>query len=369
MALPLVLGGALLSLLANRGQQRPSEAIKETVGEPPDIQGELGPRRDELVRATETQVEAEKRGAEADQARADFLAERVGQQGAVLSGNIEQVRGGLAERDAELQEGIESQRDQLGALPGNVREEFEGLRSDFREQVSSSLGRMGGFRQEALADVYKGQSLAMDSAVQGIQGNINTQMSQIRGNPNLSEAQKQQMMSQVKLGGAMAMGPAIGATQLQFNQLAADTATKFGSIIGSVETAGITGEAGLAGAQGQAFTQASIAAGQLGNQLLDIEKSANEGYAAAQSQLLGLRSQAENTGNRMLLDLLPHRETPVMNYVAPAQVDLQSMKELLQLDFSNRLGVGALEVQGMAADALAGNPFMNALQFGLAFSG
>lgn len=360
----MLLGGiaALASAARESRKPKPSEVIKEAVGEPPDIQGELGPRREEFVESVQRTEEERVAGAQEDAMRARREGGRIVGDTKDLVGDIEGVRAQLGEQFADLEEGIQDQRDQLGALPGQVREEFEGIRETFREQVSGSLGRMGGFREEALADVYKGQSLAMDSAVQGIQGTINTQVSQIRGNPNLTESQKQQMIAQVKLGGAMQMGPAIGATQLQFNQLAADTATKFGNIIGGLETAGLSGEAQLGGLQGQAFTQASIAAGQLGNQLLELEKSTADSWAAGQSQLLGLRSQAENLRNRAMIDLLPQMNTPVMNYSAPAQADLQTMKELLQLDFANRLGVGALEVQGLAANALAGNPFMNVAQ-------
>ena len=66
---------------------------------------------------------------------------------------------------------------------------FDQVRQDFSRVSEAALGDIRGDRSAALADVYTGQTRAMQAAVQGIQGNVDTQVAQIRANNTLTQAQ------------------------------------------------------------------------------------------------------------------------------------------------------------------------------------
>lgn len=297
------------------------------------------------------------------------LSQQIDRDSAQTSGNVATVRGQLFQQQADLQEKINQSGDQLAGLPDAVRDEFQSIRDQFSDVVSGAVSDIRGDRDAALAQVFQGQSQAMSAAVQGIQGNVNTQIAQINSNPNLTDAQRQQMISQVRMTGAMQMGPTIGATQLQFNQLAADTATKFGSFVTQLEGAGIAGQAQLGTAQGQAFTQASIAAGQLGNELLSIEANSGPAFAAAQSQLLGLESQAEMTGNQIQASLVRDLQGNFVPFSDPTMFDLQSTFDLMKFEAQVNLGIAGTEASMFAAQAMAGNPWLAAAQTAAQFGG
>ncbi len=240
-----------------------------------------------------------------------------------IRGSMEDIGGAL---DTELEDNqarqdafdleLETARSELENLPANAITEFERLRGEFDTLADASFARTDAARQEALNNVMVGRSQAMEAAVQGVQGNVNNQISQIRSNPNLTSAQKQSMISQVSLQGAMSMGPIIGSSVLAFNQLSADVSMKFGEISGNLEATALGVKGQLMGMQGSAFANAQVEVGRMTNELLNIQASADASYTNSQSQLLGMKSEVDMAGNGLLAQLLSAMATPYLDLTA-----------------------------------------------------
>lgn len=361
--IPLLGLGALI-LGASRQRGQGEQPLGERVPEAPEIQGEAAtPAPGEAGQAlTEEQRATEERRLEAEQAdqeRALELGEEVREGREEVVAGIEEQRGALEEDQARLQENIQQQQEQLQQIPEQISSEFERLRGEFDQQASTAFDRIDTQREDALGQVMQGRSMAMQAAVQGIQGNVNTQVSQIQANPNLTEAQKQSMIAQVRLQGASSMAPAIGQTVLQFNQLAADTATKFGAITGQIQSTVLTQQAGLIGMQGQAFAQAQTAVGQMTNQLLEIDANSSVAFAQAQGQLLNMRSQAEMMSNDVLLRLLPEQSTPYADFTGSAATQYQVSNDIIKGQFAMDLQSFGMEVQLAMLQSMQGNPMQN----------
>lgn len=375
----LVLGG----LRQNRQQQqaRADGTAEPTLGEQipqaPDIQGDANtPAPGESGQAlTEEQRATEERRLAAeqeDQARANELAGDVRQSRDETTAAIDEQRAQLGEDQARLQENIQQQGEQLQQIPDTINSEFERLRQEFDTQASTAFDRVDSQREAALGQVMQGQSLAMQSAVQGIQGNVNNQVAQIMANPNLSDAQKQSMVAQVRLNGASALAPAVGQTVLQFNQLAADTATKFGAITGQIQTQVLSEQGRLVGMQGEAFANAQIQVGQMTNQLLEIDANTSVAFANAQGQLLNMRTQAEMMSNDVLLRLLPEQSTPYADFTGSAATQYQVSNDIIKGQFAMDLQSYGMQLQLAMLQSMQGNPmanlFMGAMQ-GFAMGG
>jgi hypothetical protein len=202
----------------------------------------------------------------------------------------------------------------------------------------------------------------MQAAVQGIQGNVNTQVAQIMANPNLTQSQKQSMVAQTRLAGASSIAPAIGQTILGFNQLSADIATKFGAITGQIESTVIGAKAELTGLQGQAFSNAQIAVGQISSQLLDIDASASASYATSQSQLLATRSHATMTGNDILLNTLPEQSTPYLDLTGASVAAYTIGSDIMKSQFAMALQEFGMDVTIAMLRSQQGNPVTNILE-------
>ncbi len=291
-------------------------------------EAELG---QDVVNAVSEQAQAEFESAGEVQRSAEDFAGDIRDQVAGTGERVEDVQGDLVASQQDLGREIDRTLENLEEIPGQVVTEFDRLREELGGRASAAFDRIDSERSEALGQVMEGRSSAMQAAVQGIQGNVNTQVSQIMANPNLSNAQKQSMVSQVRLAGASAIAPAIGQTVLGFNQLSADIATSFGTIVGALEGQ-IVGEFGAFGrAAGQAFADATVASQDITTQLLGVQANSDVAYAGAQAALEGIRSQAEMTGNQLLLDNLPNTAEPVLNVT-----DAASAAMLIGTDLSTR---------------------------------
>ncbi len=310
---------------------------------------------------TET-YEAEKNKLSADlenQARADEFAADVKADADETVGKIDEQSMALEEDADRVQESIANQAEKLDAIPGEIKAEFEGLRAQLNVERDASFERVEGQRAEALGQVMKGRSAAMQAAVQGIQGNINNQIGAIKSNPNLTDAQKAGMVAQVRMSGAGAIAPAIGQTVLGFNNLAANVATTFGQITGQLETTGLSLSANLSGQQGQAYADAQTAVGEMANQLIDIDANSSAAFAQAQSQLMGTRANARMTSNDILLRTLPEQGTPYADFTGSHVAAFEIALGLQDKDFIRSLQVHSVRVGAEIAKMMIGTPFGN----------
>ncbi len=297
----------------------------------------------------------------ADKVEADKLAEGV--QGDVDAA-IEDADaiGDTIEADRlRFEADLADTRGLVDAIPKEVTDEFTRLRDEFGVAADASFDRIDSQREEALADVMQGRSTAMQAAVQGIQGSINSSIAQIQANPNLSQSQKQSMVAQVKLAGASSLAPAIGANILEFNKLSADVATKFGAITGALEGIALQGTGELIGLQGQAFTNAQIAVGQMTTQLLEIDATASIGFTNSQSQLLAARSHAVMTGNDILLRLMPEQETPSLDLTNAAIAAYEIGRDNMFSQWEIDMGTEGFRLQREVVESMVGNPVQNML--------
>jgi len=324
--------------------------------ESPQTTEELGQG---VVTAEEDRARAELGAQQEDQVRADDFAEGVQADLDDTTGAIDATRADLQGDQARFQANLAGASEQIEQIPTEVTNEFNRLRDEFGDTADASFDRIDSQREEALGNVDQGRAAAMQAAVQGIQGNVNTQVAQIMANNNLTDAQKQQMVSQVRLSGASSMAPAIGQTVLQFNQLSADVATKFGAITGQLESTVLQGEAQLTGLQGQAFTQAQIAVGQMTNQLLEIDANASVGFANAQSQLLATRSHATMTGNDILLRTLPEQSTPYLDLTGAATASYEIGRDLMMSQWEMNMQSFGMDLQIAMLRSMQGNPLTN----------
>lgn len=312
-----------------------------------------------VVTSEEERAQAELEAQQEDQVRANQLAENVRGDIDETTGLIDAAGNRLQESEQRFQENMEGAAEQIRTIPTEVTNEFNRLRDEFGDQADVSFDRIDSQRTEALGNAEQGRSAAMQAAVQGIQGNVNNQVAQIMSNPNLTDAQKQGMVSQVRLAGASSMAPAIGATVLQFNQLSASIATKFGAITGQLEGIVLQGSAQLIGLQGQAFTQAQIAVGQMTNQLLEIDANASVGFANSQSQLLATRSHATMTGNDILLRTLPEQSTPYIDLTGAATISYEIGRNLMMSQWEVDAQSFGMDLQIAMLRSMQGSPVSN----------
>lgn len=302
---------------------------------------ELGQRAVEEEFATE---EARFAAAQENQQRAEGVAGDIQASTEATTADIEETREDLAARQEDFDARLAEQSETLQDIPNQITSEFERLREEFGAEADASFDRLDVQREAALAGVMQGRSQAMEAAVQGVQGNVNNQIAQIQANTSLTASQKQSMISQVRLQGATAMGPIIGASVLAFNQLAADVATKFGSITGQLEGIGLQVKGQLIGMQGEAFASAQIEVGRMTNQLLDIQASSDAAYANSQGQLLAIRSSAEMAGNGLMVELLPAMATPYLDLTGATNAAASTAMTLMMDQYTLEQGTYAMEL-------------------------
>ena len=246
---------------------------------------------------------------------------------------IEGIQGDIATAQTDLDLRIDAALTAVEDIPNQVSTEFDRLRNEFGDISAAALADVDTKATAALGQVMDGRATAMQAAVQGIQGNINTAVSKIQSDPNLTQAQKASMIAQTRLAGASSIAPAIGANILAFNQLAADVATKFGSFTTQVQTQIVSEEGAFGRAGGTAFAQATVASQEITGQLLSTQATSNAAYANSQATLEGIRSQAEMSGNQLLLDNMPNLEEPVLNGIDTASAAMTLGTDLITRDF------------------------------------
>lgn len=294
-----------------------------------------------------------------DQDRAQGVADTVADDKDETVGKVDDALDDLSDSEDRFRANMEGAADDLKKIPGLVEDKFDQISDDFGAVADASFDRLDSNREDALAEVDRGRSAAMQAAVQGIQGNVNNQIATINSNPNLTQAQKASMTAQVRLAGASSMAPAIGSTILGFNQLAVEVHTKFGAISGQIQGQILQGEAAIGIAGGQAFATAQVAVGQMTNQLLEIDANAAVGFANAQSQLLATRSHATMTSNDLLLRLLPEQSTPYIDLTGSATVAYEIGKDLMLSQWEMDAQASAMELTRMAMASMKGDPISN----------
>ncbi|KKN39471.1 hypothetical protein LCGC14_0743000 [marine sediment metagenome] len=321
--------------------------------------GELGQA---AVDAEFAAVEDENKAALENQARAEGQAGDIRTSRDETTADIDAVREDLDTRQEDFDASIVTQMEDLKNLPAAAITEFERLRGEFDLIADASFERTDANRREALAGVMQGRSQAMEAAVQGVQGNVNNQIAQIQSNTNLTDSQKQSMISQVQLAGATSMGPIIGTSVLAFNQLAADVAVSFGEIVGNLEGVGLQVKGQLMGMQGDAFANAQVEVGRMTNQLLDIQAGADAAFANSQGQLLAIRSQAELGNNTLLAELLPALETPYLDFTAATANAAATALTIMMDNFNLKLGEFSIRMDIAALREQRGTPGWRIIQ-------
>lgn len=253
-----------------------------------------------------------------------------------------------AQHDAFTQERQALSRTAAG-LGKKVEQKFDAAIAGFQEKIDAAQGILDVKESAALAGVMEGKASAMMAAVQGTQGQVNSQVAQINANPNLTAGQKAQMTAQVKMTGAASMGPQVGATVLEFNKLAASTAVAFGNMTTSVQTTGLQGTAGLMEAGLRVFADTHIAAANLGGQLLQTQANADNNYITAQANMESTRANIDMMGDQLRASLIPEMGVPYPDYANVMATTMKMDVDLANLDFKNQMGRYGAEMASWAA--------------------
>jgi len=309
-----------------------------------------------VVEAISTQSEAQFASDVGAQKTAEDFAGDVEGQVSDAGERIEGIQGDLTTDKADLDTELDTVRQDLKDVPQQVSTEFDRLKKELGTVGTAALAKIDTKESAAASQVMEGRSAAMQAAVQGIQGNINTAVAKIQSDPNLTSAQKQSMISQTRLAGASSIAPAIGANILEFNKLAADVATKFGSFTAQIETQLVSEEGAFGRAAGDAFNQATIASQEITGQLLGIQATSDAAHANAQSTLEGIRGQMEMTGNQLLLDNLPNLSEPVLNITDAASAAAIIGNDLLTRAFGRESTVFEQKLTMMFLQSNIGTP-------------
>ncbi len=322
-------GGRKGPMPTGGGSQSPS-AENITIPPPPSITDTdtgvvgAGGATTEAGQAQEF-LDASKLDAEADfqaklgaQANAEDFAAGVSGQVSDTGERIEGIQDDLSTRQDDLDARLSTALDDVAKIPEEILTQFEKLHERFGTVAAAALTDIDSKAETAMNSVMEGRSSVMQAAVQGIQGNVNSAIAQIQSDPNLTQSQKTSMIAQTKLAGASALAPAIGANILAFNQLQANVAMTFGGLTAGLQTQIISEEGAFGRAEGQAFADATVASQQITSTLLGIQGTADAAFANSQATLEGVRSQAEMSGNQLLLDNMPNLTDPVLNTVDTA---------------------------------------------------
>ena len=223
----------------------------------------------------------------------------------------------------------------LQKLPEQVQGTVDAAKNDFAAFAQKGLSEVTARADETISKVAEGQGAALQAATQGIQGNVRNQINAISGDPNIPPAQKAQMITQVKMQGAMALAPAVGQTILQFNTLQAETAVNMNKQVTDTINQATATYGGLATAGMQQVAGAFEASKQIGATLAGIAVNDNSTYAMNKAAITAQRFQADSVGDQFQLALLPDRATPVPQYSQIMAGDLQARVNAMQADFQN----------------------------------
>lgn len=354
--------GGTSERLGDRIPEAPDYATTETGIEGPYGETTVAGTGAGVPRAEEARAREQYAAEREDERTATEFAEGVERDVADIEGRADVLGTRVEEDRREFQREMGRARDEIDRIPREVTNEFDRLRGEYGEAADASFDRIDSQRGEALTNAEQGRSAAMQAAVQGIQGNVNTQVAQIMANPDLTQSQKQSMVAQTRLAGASSIAPAIGQTVLAFNQLSGDIATKFGAITGQIESNILAGVSHLAGLSGQAFAEAQVAVGQMTTQLLEIDAGASASFSSSQNQLLATRTHATMTGNEILLQTLPEMSTPYLDLTGAAVAAYTVSSDIVKSDFAMRLQEYATKLQVIALREMQGNPLTNIIE-------
>jgi hypothetical protein len=258
----------------------------------------------------------------ADQTRRQEIAGKADE----IAGSVEDIQTGAAmaakSQTASLRGGMadfEKEADQAEARAvaagGEVRAQTTGAIADTVTQVNRAQGVIDAKETAALAGAARGEAAAASAAVQGMQQQTRTAIAQIQADPNLTESQKRSMIRQTQMQGAAAIMPAVGANIATFTKIRTDAAVAFGNMATQIQTAGVSGVAGIAEAGMTAFANTKVAAAQVGANILSTRANAADSYADNQAQITNLRDSLTMQGDALKASLLPHQGTQVA-YVA-----------------------------------------------------
>lgn len=231
------------------------------------------------------------------------------------------------------QAAVQDQQQKLEAMPGQVQEVVQTAKQDFQTFAQEGLGQVTARADQAIADVAKGQGYALQAATQGIQGNIQAQVNAISSDPNIPPAQKAQLINQVKVQGAMALGPAVGSTILEFNKLQAETAVQMNSQITSAINQATSSYGALSQQGMQVEAGALEAARTIGATLTQMSINDNNQYIQNKTAINAARFQAEMTNNQFQLALLPERERPIPMFSTVMMDDLNMQVSAMREEF------------------------------------
>lgn len=262
-------------------------------------------------------------------------------------------------RERIIQSNIDDALENVDKMPDQIMSEFDSIKSEFDADVDASFGRIDSEREAAIGAASFGRSEAMQAAVQGIQGNVNTAIAQINSNPNLSQSQKANMIAGIRLKGASALVPAIGATVAAFNKIEADIAVAFGGYTANLEAVGLSGKAGIATARGSAYAESTIAVQQITGQLLQTSANSAASFANSQSQLLATRTHATMTGSQLQGELLPEMYVPYYDPTGIAQLTHDLNAETALADWQMRSESLSMGINVAILGETEGNPASN----------
>jgi hypothetical protein len=308
-----------------------------------------------LFETGQQDIQREYGAAQQDQARAQAL-------GTQIRGDFDRVGAGL-DREQSIVNQLYSRLMQRGddvesrawMVPDQVREDFEGRIERFQNLLKQDISDLRGDKMDALADLSEGMDRAISSVVEGTQGTINATISQIEGDMNLTPAQKQQMKSQAKFQGSNQIGNQINSTIAGFSQLKSETAKGFTAIIGQTMQAGLAKRGEMEMVGGQAYASSSQVAAQISAEVMKMHEQATNSRNTASAQLHGLRTQATNMQDSLLLQLLPEEGTPYYGEYTLFSNNYDQMMDVVRLDASDDLareGYDIMREQGQYAQVM-----------------
>lgn len=280
--------------------------------------------------------------------------DRVGQ-------NIEGLQGEARGMHDQFTTERQALSETVAGLPAEIERKFDANIDEFQQRITSSQGIIDQKESAALSQVMVGKSQAMAAAVQGTQGQVNSQIAQINANPSLTDSQKAQMTAQVRMQGAASIGPQVGATVLQFNELAANTAVAFGNMTTQIQGTGLQGMASLYEAEAKSFAETNIAAAQLGAQLLQTQSNADNNYITAQSNLEATRANIDMMGDQLRASLIPEMGVPYPQYSNAMMTGLQMDFDLAKQEFQGIMGQYGFQMAAWQAQQQAKGGFFQSL--------
>lgn len=359
------IGQALIKRLSGQGQAQPKQGGKprDTSGlpTPPQTTSPGNTIRDAAkdIKSQAHQEETQRAGIMATNVQG--LAQDIDLDKRQADNRFEGLEEGATQNFQDNQQRILGQQLAVAGMPSRVRQEAQNALQQFKDYAGGQIAEQQKFADQVLSQVAKGQSLAMESAVQGSQAQINNQINMINSDPNIPPSQKATMVSQVRMQGAMTVGPIIGSTILEFNKLQSETATNFGNQLASLRQGAVSG-AGALGQTGLSEVGGSFrAAAELGNQLTQMSINNADTIANQRLAINTARWQAEQSGNQMQLALLPELESTIPMYSSIYMDDLTAQVEAMNYDNQHALNTYGMGMTTMMYQQQRNDQRFNAL--------